>query len=89
MSRYLRASLVLIFAVALSAFGQINSESSTAVPRLIKFSGTVKAADGSPRTGVVGITFALYAEQDGGTPLWMETQNLNQQLRLCRTLYGA
>jgi hypothetical protein len=26
--------------------------------------------------GVVGITFALYREQEGGAPLWLETQNV-------------
>ena len=49
---------------------------STTVPRLVKFSGTVKDADGKPRTGVTGITFALYKEQEGGAALWLETQNV-------------
>jgi len=42
----------------------------------VKFSGTVKDADGKPRTGVTGITFALYKEQEGGAALWLETQNV-------------
>src|SRR5271157_914024 len=46
------------------------------VPRLIKFSGVAKDAAGQPRHGVVGITFSIYAEQQGGATLWMETQNL-------------
>src|ERR1700681_162125 len=45
------------------------------VPRLIKFSGVVQDASGQPRTGVVGITFAIYAGQSGGAALWLETQN--------------
>ncbi len=49
---------------------------STTVPRLVKFSGTVKDADGKPRTGVTGITFALYKDQEGGAALWLETQNV-------------
>ena len=49
---------------------------SITVPRLVKFSGTVKDADGKPRTGVTGITFALYKEQEGGAALWLETQNV-------------
>src|SRR5208282_5881446 len=49
---------------------------STAVPRLVKFSGSVKDADGKPRTGVTGITFALYKDQAGGAALWLETQNV-------------
>lgn len=36
-----------------------GSPQGQAVPHLVKFSGTVKDADGKPRTGVTGITFAL------------------------------
>jgi len=46
------------------------------VPRLIKFSGGAKDASGQPHTGTVGITFSIYANQEGGAPLWMETQNM-------------
>ncbi len=52
------------------------------VLRLIRFNGAVRdgevrlPAAGRPRTGVAGITFALYAEQEGGSPLWLETQNV-------------
>jgi len=49
---------------------------SAAVPRLIKFSGTLKDAKGQQKSGVAGVTFAIYAEQEGGAALWMETQNL-------------
>lgn len=50
--------------------------SNITVPRLIRFSGMVKDADKKPVRGVVGITFALYKDQEGGAPLWMETQNV-------------
>src|SRR5260370_36450535 len=46
------------------------------VPRLVKFAGTFKDEQGQPRTGVVGVTFALYKEQEGGAALWVETQNV-------------
>src|SRR6266481_293217 len=45
------------------------------VPRLVKFAGTMKDELGKPRTGVVGVTFAIYKEQEGGSALWLETQN--------------
>jgi hypothetical protein len=45
------------------------------VPRLIKFSGVAKDASGQPDSGVAGVTFSIYAEQQGGAALWMETQN--------------
>jgi len=63
------------------AAGQVVSSTSQVipvlpVPRLIKFSGTAKDASGNPHTGTVGITFSIYANQAGGAPLWMETQNM-------------
>ncbi len=62
------------------AAGQIVSSPSQLVPalpvpRLIKFSGVAKDASGQRRSGTVGITFSIYAEQQGGATLWMETQN--------------
>ncbi len=39
-------------------------------------SGLVVDSSGNPLTGVVGITFALYAEKEGGSPLWLETRNV-------------
>jgi hypothetical protein len=46
------------------------------VPRLVKFSGAVKDASGKPVSNVAGIAFALYQDQQGGTPLWIENQNV-------------
>jgi len=51
-------------------------QAGSALPRLVRFSGTAKDARGNPVTGVAGITFALYAEQTGGAALWSETQNV-------------
>lgn len=57
----------------------------TPVPRVVKYSGVIPRA-----TGTVGITFALYNEQVGGAPIWVETQNvtLDQQGRYA-VLLGA
>jgi len=46
------------------------------VPRLVKFAGVLKDELGKPRTGVVGVTFAIYKEQESGAALWLETQNV-------------
>ncbi len=51
----------------------IQTTGST-VPRLVSFSGVIKDAAGKPVTGPVSVTFSLFAEQEGGTPLWSETQ---------------
>src|SRR5580692_10560366 len=46
------------------------------VPRLIKFSGLAQDETKNSLSGVVGITFSLYKDQQGGSPLWVETQNV-------------
>jgi hypothetical protein len=50
--------------------------SNTGVPALMSVSGTLRDANGRPLTGVFGVTFLLYKDQQGGSPLWMETQNV-------------
>jgi hypothetical protein len=55
---------------------QTPTETASALPRLVRFSGPVKDLNGTALTGVVGITFALYSEQTGGAALWLETQNV-------------
>ena len=42
----------------------------------MKFSGTLKDRNGTPLTGMAGITFSLYTNEQGGAPLWMENQNV-------------
>lgn len=70
------ATTCLFLLAASLAFTQSTGGASAPVPRLVKFSGAVKGDSGHPRTGVVGVTFALYKDQEGGAPLWLETQNV-------------
>jgi trimeric autotransporter adhesin len=53
-----------------------NGNGTIVVPPMITFSGVFTDVNGKPLTGVVGATFALYKDQQGGTPLWLETQNV-------------
>ena len=46
------------------------------VPRLVQFGAILKDSAGRPMTGVASATFAVYADQEGGAPLWIETQNV-------------
>lgn len=69
-------SLLLALTPALSQAQTAADTASTTVPRLIRYSGTALDLDGKPLTGVVGITFSLYADQTGGTSLFLETQNV-------------
>ncbi|MGA2860056.1 MAG: tail fiber domain-containing protein [Candidatus Sulfotelmatobacter sp.] len=58
-------------------FGQQPAATSNAVvPPLVSFSGVLTDVNGKPIGGVVGVTFALYKDSQGGAPLWLETQNV-------------
>ena len=76
------SAVITLLALVFSAAAQTSPATSPAtsttvdVPRLIRFSGTASDEAGKPMTGPVGITFALYREQQGGAPLWIETQNV-------------
>jgi len=44
------------------------------VPRLVKYSGALGLAE--PKSGPVGVEFAIYKEESGGVALWSEIQNV-------------
>lgn len=75
-------ALLLGFAT-LSGAQCMDGETSCSpkIPRLVTFNGLLRDLDGQPRTGTVGITFAIYTAASGGQRLWQETQNvqLDQQ----------
>ncbi len=68
--------LSLVLSLVQLTFAQTPTQTASALPRLVRFSGTVEDLNGTPLTGVAGITFALYSEQTGGAALWLETQNV-------------
>ena len=68
--------LSLVLSPVQPTFAQAPAETSSALPRLVRLGGTVKDLNGTPLTGLVGITFTLYSEQTGGAALWLETQNV-------------
>ena len=55
---------------------QQAASADSVVPSMVKFAGSLSDTDGKPLTGTVGVTFLLYKEQTGGSPLWLETQNV-------------
>jgi hypothetical protein len=57
------------------------SQASAVVPRLVNYSGKAIDAEGKIISGSAGATFAIYSEQSGGTPLWLETQNVTADAR--------
>jgi hypothetical protein len=71
------ASLLLI-CQGLPVLGQqsVATTANPIVPPLVRFSGVLTDVNGKPLTGVVGVTFFLYKDSEGGAPLWMETENV-------------
>jgi hypothetical protein len=62
--------------IAAKATGVPAAAAENSVPRLVQFNGILK--DGAARvvSGPASVTFAIYAEQEGGTAIWSETQNV-------------
>ncbi len=69
--------LSLVFSLAAQTAS--SNSASAQVPPLIQFSNVATDQGGNTLSGVVNITFSLYTAQQGGEPLWIETQN-NVQL---------
>jgi len=70
---------MLAIAGIMSAWQPANSQqaaTATVVPTLVNFSGKAMDADGKVISGIAGATFAIYKDQEGGAPLWLETQNV-------------
>jgi hypothetical protein len=78
LSDFLKISLfcALVSVSLLNAQRVAASPSSSAVPRLVNFSGKAADAQGKTITGIAGVTFAIYKDQSEGAALWLETQNV-------------
>ena len=71
------ATVVLLIAVRpFPVFAQETSSANAVVPTLVQLNGVLTGGNGKPLTSITGVTFSLYAEQEGGAPLWLETQNV-------------
>ena len=77
------AAALAIAALALTtnsikmAAQQTAESPGAAVPTVIPFSGVLRDGNGKPLSGMVGVTFLLYKEQQQeSAPLWLETQNV-------------
>jgi len=73
-SRLVSLGMFLLCTALLTAQQPLLTSNPTAqitVPHLIRFTGTLPE-----KSGATGITFSLYKTQQGGAPLWTETQNI-------------
>jgi len=49
--------------------------------RLVRFSGVLRDQLGQPVAQAVGVKLAIYKDQEGGPPLWQETQNVQPDIQ--------
>ena len=68
-------SILLLISISLA-----QQPAGITVPNLIRYGGTLKDAQGtaSASATTMGVTFSIYKQQDGGAPVWMETQNVTR-----------
>jgi trimeric autotransporter adhesin len=71
----LLACMIWCSVAAAQAPANVSTPASV-VPRLVQFSGTLKTGAAPTPNTVTGVTFALYKDEEGGAPLWLETQNI-------------
>ena len=71
-----RIATILVAVCIGSLFAQEPDKPVTSVPRLVRVNGTFHPANGLPVGTVEGATLAIYREEQGGAPLWQETQNV-------------
>jgi len=81
-----KSALLSLLAVSLlcslmAAQQPASSSHQPAVPRLVNFSGRAVEVSGKAISGVAGVTFAIYKDQSDGSPLWLETQNVQADAR--------
>src|SRR5690348_4339314 len=74
-SRAYSSSALLWLACSAALFAQQQTPVAP-VPRVVWFSGTFRPVDGLAIAPVEVVTLAVYRDQNGGVPLWQETQNV-------------
>ncbi len=77
MSRLVAALAVALSTALLVTTNFAQQASPFTIPNLIRYGGVLKNAEGATvSSSTVGVTFAIYKQQDGGAAIWMETQNV-------------
>ena len=75
-TRYLSPLALALLLLLPPALAAQASAPEIQIPRLIRISGTLSDLSDSASPSLESITFTLYQDQAGTTPLWSETQNI-------------
>ena len=70
------AVFVLLFLSPTRGVAQSSQDASLSVPRLITITGVYRPADGKPPAAIETVTLSVYADAEGGAPLFQETQQV-------------
>ncbi len=76
MHRFMTSAVTLLSILLLALVCSAQQITGTAVPNLIRYGGTLRDINGVPVAASTEVTFAIYRQQDGGAPIWLETQNV-------------
>src|SRR5215471_3667549 len=69
------STILLLFCCSISQAQQpVATDTTVAVPPLMNFSGVLSDGNSKAITAETAVTFLLYKESQGGSPLWMESQ---------------
>jgi hypothetical protein len=69
------AAVVLVLMSPILLLAQsVQPGPTVSIPRLISVSGVFQPIDGQPPAPAETVTFSVFAEPEGGAPLWQETQ---------------
>src|SRR5580765_2299342 len=69
--------ILLLFCCSMSHAQQlVATDTSVVVPPLMNFSSVLTDGNGKAITAETTVTFLLYKESQGGSPLWMESQSV-------------
>jgi hypothetical protein len=71
------ASALLLLLPGTNALAQGQSGGNPSGDRVLRMTGVLRAADGSVLGPVETVTYSIYDQETGGSPLWQETQNVN------------
>jgi hypothetical protein len=75
-SLFMFLAMVLLCRCMSAQQAPVSAVDTVVVPRLVNFAGKAVDARGKTMSGIVGLTFAIYSQESGGAPLWMEVQNV-------------
>jgi len=82
-------SKTLIFLVITAVIFVISSFVQAGVPQLISYQGILTDDSGEPLTGNFIMTFSIYADEVGGSPLWSENKAVDVTEGLLSTNLGT